>query len=83
MYFIYSIYNKKHDKIYIGQTINLEERICLHNNKSFKNSYTSRFDGGWILLYNEQADSRQQALIRERQLKSYQGREFIKKLIPR
>lgn len=80
-YFVYAIYNRKHDKIYIGQTENLEERLRLHNDKSFKNSYTSKFDGGWELIYKEEKESRSKALLREKQLKSYRGREFIRKQI--
>ncbi|MDO9028339.1 MAG: GIY-YIG nuclease family protein [Candidatus Roizmanbacteria bacterium] len=82
MYFIYAIYNKKHSKIYIGQTDNLELRLKLHNSKTFQNSYTSRFDGEWSLIYDEKTHSRKEAIIREKQLKSYQGRLFIKKYIP-
>jgi putative endonuclease len=82
MYFVYSIYNRKNNKIYIGQTDNLEERLRLHNNKTFKNSYTSRFDGGWSLIYKEEANNRLEALKREKQLKSFKGREFVKKHIP-
>jgi putative endonuclease len=81
MFYVYGIYNKKHDKIYIGQTENLEQRIILHNNREFKNSYTSRFDGEWILVYKEELASRREVLVREKQLKSYRGREFIKNLI--
>ncbi len=77
MYFVYAIYNPKHRKIYIGQTVALQERIRLHNSHAFK-SYTSRFDGEWQLIYSEKVDTRQQALTREKQLKSYQGRKFIK-----
>ena len=47
----------------------------------FKHSYTSQFDGEWIIIYKEQVENRKQALIREKQLKSYRGREFIKKHI--
>lgn len=82
MYFIYAIYNIKHNKIYIGQTKNLDERIKLHNDHLFKNCYTSRFDGEWRLIYTEKADNLQNALKREKQLKSFRGREFIKKYIP-
>lgn len=78
MFYVYAIYNKKHNKIYIGQTINLKKRLELHNNKEFKNCYTSRFDGKWELIYKEKCNNRQAALIREKQLKSYQGRQFIK-----
>jgi len=33
MYFIYAIYNQKNNKIYVGQTKNLQERLDLHNKK--------------------------------------------------
>jgi putative endonuclease len=82
MYWVYAIYNKKHNKIYIGQTENLDSRLELHNNKYFKKSYTARFDGFWRLIYKEQCVDRKTVLIREKQLKSYQGRLFIKKYIP-
>jgi putative endonuclease len=82
-YYVYAIYNQSHKKIYIGQTINLEERLRLHNNGNFKNCYTSRFNGEWVLIFSEMVENRQQALKREKQLKSYRGREFIKhKLAP-
>ena len=81
MYFIYGIYNVKNKKIYIGQCNNIKERIEMHNNKTFSNSYTARFDGEWILIYSEKTETRKKALIREKQLKSYRGREFIKSFI--
>ena len=81
MFYVYAVYNRKCDKIYIGQTIDLEQRIKLHNNKVFKKSFTARFDGEWVLVYKEEIESRLEALRREKQLKSYRGREFIKNLI--
>jgi putative endonuclease len=81
MYFVYALYNSQHKKIYIGQTQDLEGRIRLHNNHTF-NGYTSRFDGDWILIYQEAVATRREALDRERQLKSFRGREFIRKHIP-
>ena len=77
MYTVYVLYNKDYKKIYIGQTKNLDDRLILHNNRVFKNSYTSRFSGEWILIYKEKAKSRKEALEREKQLKSYQGRQFV------
>jgi putative endonuclease len=82
MYFVYAIYNKKHNKIYVGQTDNLDQRLILHNNKTFGKSYTSRFDGDWVIIYKEEVGDRTIALKREKQLKSYQGRVFVKKLVP-
>jgi len=72
-----------HGKIYIGQTDNLIVRIEAHRNKTFNNSYTSRFDGEWKLIYKEAVSTRHEALSREKQLKSFRGREFIKGFIPR
>ena len=83
MYTVYAIYNVKHNKFYIGQTENLAERIKLHNARLFKNCYTARFDGEWQIIYNETVETRKKALAREKQLKSYRGREFIKSYIPR
>jgi len=83
MFYVYAIYNEKHNKIYIGQTRNLELRLKLHKEKEFRNSYTSRFNGRWELIYKEKVSNRRDALNREKQLKSYKGRKFIKKHIPR
>jgi len=66
MYFVYALYNKKHKKIYIGQTENIESRLALHNNKKFNNSFTSRFDGELILIYKETVETRTNALLREK-----------------
>ena len=82
MFYVYTIYNKDNNKIYIGQTENLKERLKLHNNKTFKNSYTSRYSGKWKLIYKELLNTRSEAIRREKQLKSYRGRQFIKSFIP-
>ena len=83
MFYIYVIYNALHRKLYIGQTDNIQRRILEHNNStSERHTYTKRFDGTWSLVYQEEAYNRKQALVREKQLKSYRGRQFIKQFIP-
>ncbi|OGK18793.1 hypothetical protein A3G67_01725 [Candidatus Roizmanbacteria bacterium RIFCSPLOWO2_12_FULL_40_12] len=82
MYFVYAVYNKENKKLYIGQTENLEERLKLHKDKKFKNSFTARFSGKWDLIYKEELKDRREALVREKQLKSYRGRESLKRYIP-
>jgi putative endonuclease len=81
--YVYGLYNHKHNKIYIGQSENLNIRVILHNTKEFKKSFTARFDGEWVLIYKEEVPDRKTALLREKQLKSYRGRQFIKQYIPR
>jgi len=81
MWFVYVIYNSPNKKFYIGQTGNLENRIAEHNLKRGKH-FTSKFDGKWELVYKEELENKMEAIKREKQLKSFRGREFIKKHIP-
>ncbi len=81
MYTVYALYNTDAKKIYIGQTEDLDARLALHNQHAF-GGYTSRFQGEWQLIYKESVATRTEALLREKQLKSYRGREFIKTHIP-
>jgi putative endonuclease len=78
--YVYAIYNSINSKIYIGQTRDIKLRLKIHNEKIFK-GYTARYEGMWKLIYKEECDNRNLALIREKQLKSYRGREFIRSLI--
>lgn len=80
MWFVYALYNKTVDKIYIGETKNLLIRLFEHNKKR-GNHYTAKFKGEWILIYKEEVESRTKALVREKQLKSFRGREFIRQYI--
>lgn len=80
---VYAVYNKNYQKIYIGQTKNLAERVRMHNEKIFGKSYTARFAGEWLMVYSEEVADRKVALAREKQLKSYQGRKFLEQFIPR
>lgn len=80
-YWVYAIKNK--NKIYIGQTVNLERRLKQHNQQIENLSkYTKKFPGNWKLFYKEKLNSRKEAIRREKQLKSYQGRLFLKNLLP-
>jgi putative endonuclease len=83
MYTVYALYNLEHKKIYIVQTKDLPNRLKLHKKGVFKTSHTPRFSGDWVLIYSEQTNERKDALAREKQLKSYRGREFVKTHIPR
>ena len=81
MYTIYCLYNLKHGKLYIGQTKDINQRKMIHNTHLFSGSYTARFDGEWKIIYAENVNLRAEALKREKQLKSFRGREFLKTFI--
>jgi putative endonuclease len=81
MYLIYVLYSKKHNKIYIGQTVDLIKRFEEHNSSGLSsNSYTKRYIP-WEVIYKEEYNTRPESLRREKQLKSQKGREFIWNLI--
>ncbi len=79
--YVYALYNQEASKIYIGQTANLDQRLASHNQKH-GNHFTAKFQGEWKLIYSESVTTRSEALKREKQLKSFRGREFLKKYIP-
>ena len=83
-FFTYVLKNNQTDKIYIGQTNNLKNRIDRHNgllkNKNTSFTCKNKKDGEWLLFYLEEFEDRKAAIKREKELKSYKGREFIRGL---
>jgi len=79
MYTVYAIYSEQFNKIYIGQTENIERRMFEHNN-GLLSIYSKRYKP-WKVVYTEEYPTRAEAMKRERQLKSQKGREFIRKII--
>ena len=79
MFTVYVLFSKKYSKIYIGQTADLERRLFQHNN-ALLSAYTKKFIP-WEVVYTEVYPTRSEALVREKQLKSQKGREFIWNLI--
>jgi putative endonuclease len=67
-------YSEKSDKIYIGMTCDLEKRLFAHNN--LPKGWT-RYFRPWKLVYSEVLPTKSEALKREKELKSHQGRNFI------
>lgn len=82
MFWVYVIKNNS-GKIYIGQTANLEQRLKRHNRvlKSKPRSYTRINKGPWRVAYNEQYAIREEALRREKYLKSHIGRNWLKTIL--
>lgn len=83
MFHVYVLQSETSGKMYIGYTNNLDRRLSEHNDRqTFRSKhFTFKNAGPWKLIYKEQASDKKTALIREKQLKSHQGRDFIKNLI--
>ena len=76
MFVVYVLNNDLHQKIYIGFTSDIEARLIAHNHPANK-GWTKKFQP-WKLIYSEHFETKTEAMIREKQLKSQKGREFIK-----
>jgi putative endonuclease len=77
MFTVYVLYSDQFDKIYIGFTSDVEQRLLSHNHLATK-GWTIKFRP-WRIVHTETFDTKKQAMQREKALKSAKGREFIRK----
>jgi len=75
MYTVYILYSPSYKKIYIGYSSNLEQRLKSHNELGNK-GWTLKYRP-WRLIYTETFYKKADAMKREKELKSAQGRSFI------
>ena len=75
MYTVYILYSAPFDKIYIGFSQNLEQRLLSHNELG-KKGWTIKFRP-WQLIYKEEFETKVEAMAREKFLKSGTGRDWI------
>ena len=78
MYYVYILCNEQTDRYYIGSTKNLEVRVRQHASGTTR---TTRVLGTNKLVYKEEFDTILDARNRERKLKSYKSKKYIKWLI--
>ena len=76
MYTVYVLHSVTYDKIYIGFTTDLTNRLLSHNQLA-KKGWTIKYRP-WRVVHTEEFLSKSEAMKREKELKSHQGREFIR-----
>ena len=79
MFIVYVLKNPR-DKVYIGQTRDIQKRLEYHN--CGIDQYT-RGKGPWQLIYSEPFATRAEAMRRERYFKQGAGNRVLKELIQR
>jgi putative endonuclease len=79
MFTVYVLFSEKFRKIYIGYSSAFEIRLLSHNHLGTK-GFTRRYRP-WIVLHLEDYINKTDAILREKQLKSGQGRAWIWNLI--
>ncbi len=77
-HFVYILQSQKDDGYYIGYSPDVAKRLDYHNSGR-QRSTKSRIP--FKVIYTEKYNSKKEALIRERQIKSYKGGKAFKKLI--
>ena len=79
MFTVYVLYSKNSDKIYIGYTSDLTNRLLSHNKLASK-GWAIKYRP-WELIYQEEFSDKSSVMRREKELKSHRGRDFIRKLL--
>jgi len=69
VFYVYILASRRNGTLYIGMTDNLIQRVWMHRNGVLP-GFTKRY-GVKTLVWYEQHETREQALIRERQMKKW------------
>ncbi|RYU85416.1 GIY-YIG nuclease family protein [Mucilaginibacter terrigena] len=78
MFFTYILYSMSLDKYYVGSTSNLDERVKKHNTNH--KGFTGRAPD-WVIKWSETLPTKEDAGMRERQIKSWKSKKMIQQLI--
>ena len=78
MYVVYILFSKIRNRYYIGSTSNITLRLEKHNTNH--SGFTGN-TGDWVLKFQENFPTKTEALIREKQIKSWKSSKLIEILI--
>jgi putative endonuclease len=78
LFVVYILFSENKNKFYVGYTADLETRVIRHNQKS--KGFTGQVND-WKIVYIENYNTKQEALFREKQIKSWKSRVKIEELI--
>lgn len=67
VYYVYILYSEKFDRFYVGQTMNLQNRVDRHN-KGLENATSPYIP--WVILWHTTKNNRSEAVILEQKLKN-------------
>lgn len=76
MFYVYVLQNKKNDDLYTGFTSDLKRRITEHNQGK---NFSTKFGKPWSLIYYEACLHKDDAMRREKYLKTSQGKRLLKR----
>ena len=75
MFTVYALFSPSHNKIYIGFTSDIDNRMRSHNEFA-KKGFSAKYRP-WEIVFTETFNAKSEAMEREKQLKSARGRVFV------
>ena len=78
MFSVYILQSETSARYYIGSTADLAKRVKRHNANRNK---STRLQGPWRVVYEEDFPTRQDAYRREMEIKNYKGGIAFKKIV--
>lgn len=78
MFTVYILKSKKNQRYYIGHTNDLIDRLKRHNNGRVT---STKYAIPWEVIYQEFAETKAEAALREMEIKNYKGGIKFKKLL--
>lgn len=78
MFIVYVIRSEKNGQLYVGYTTHLKQRLETHNKGSVTSTKSKR---PWRLIFAEAYVSQNDALRREKYLKTTQGKNALKHML--
>jgi len=79
MFYVYVLKSISHQTLYVGSSENPEKRLEEEHNKGRVRYTKGRMP--WMIVYKESFLTRGEAVVREKFLKSGQGRKFLQQTI--
>ncbi|MBU2949823.1 GIY-YIG nuclease family protein [Tamlana agarivorans] len=79
MNFVYILYSISIDKYYVGETLDIQERIKQHNSGFYDSAYTKQ-TSDWVLYYSISCEDRVLARKIETHIKKMKSKTYIQNL---
>ena len=78
MWYVYVLESQKNGNLYKGFCKDLQKRVSQHN---FGETYSTKSGMPWELIYYEAFKSKEDAIVREKYLKTGWGRNSLQKIL--
>ena len=79
MHYVYIIYSSSKNSFYIGESMDIENRLTEHNSDLHKFSYTRKAKD-WVIFYLLECENKAQAEKIEKHIKRMKSRKYYENL---